>query len=330
MSKAEQGMIDFNPDWDVLPESIKASMTILQDGTTILSGDADPSLNRDLIGSDEFTLSYGGLRRAFDEVDIKLTKSRRENMPHISVVTEVLDDHIAKNILDGKYLGRRRKADSLRELFEEEGTESHSMSYAVLMKYTKDEKSVDNIGITGDEDVEVHRGIEDAAIRLKIAEYIHSEMAKEHGQFFVDADMSIDDIEEILTDERLAITYSLSEGGQVDGLIIIGESPDVFPYFNRSRIEALDDDLGVTYDNTLLVYLALTGDEAAGKRRTPILFFAALKSIIDKGAESISFCLECSPRSIVYSPYLINRAMRVRWVPDGSVIERTVAYVSKS
>ena len=309
----KQGIINF-PESEVGGNfGLRAPLDTF-DGSQVFYGDANLDLDTELLGFDEFTLSYHGLIKSLHPSE--MTYEPR-GLNHIAVCTEELDSSTVESIMQGKYLNRRHIPDSLQDILGSKN--KHSLGYANLARYKLYDHEHKNELETNLE-VGVIRGIGDAALRSVVVKYIMEEVSRERGVFISAGDISVNDLEEIICSEEFVTSYALN-GEEVEAVVVLADTPSSLPWFSESRLEELAGNINKEYRDIRLAFLALTSPNLRRQRLAPILFDLAFNNLHgDK--KDIILCTECSPRSVSYTPFIIARHMAGKFERRETVTER--------
>lgn len=317
--KNKQGIIDYSP---TVSDDSKNYLTTRKtvDGVAVYLGEIDDVIDRSFLGFDNFTISYHGLINYFNPTDI--TYSPR-NIPHVSIITEELDNKLSTQIVEGTFVQNRKISDSLLNVLKKYDRE-HSIGYANMTKFSRR----DNVEVRNSNpkiSIKASRAIGDLTIRSLVVDFIQTEMAREDGRFISQGVVPTDELHAIISDSSTVTSYAMDDDG-INSVVILGQSPSALPWFNEARIDKIAHDMKSKYSSVVLGFLALTSPDSRKRRVAPALFDLAIAEILE-GDRDFIFCSECSPRSIAYTPYLTSRQLENNWGIRQTLTERTTAVV---
>lgn len=313
----KQGIIDYSePD---INESQRV-FGVTADGSRIYASDYDQNIDKNFIKSDEFTVSYHGLVRYFED---SMAQFQPRLYTHVAISTEELSPRVAHKIVEGSYIQKRAVADSLKDQLGPTEAE-HTLGYGVVASFLKKQSS-EEIATLHEHKLGVARAIGDTALRAGLTDFLINEISRERGMFIAGGGLGENDLVEILSRPDVVSTYA-SRGNVINSAIIFADSPSVFPWFNEERITQIAEKSGQTYDDVHLAFLAFTSPEKREKHVASALFDMAIEEVVG-GREKMTLCIECSPRSIVYVPFMIAKHFKKSWDLQNIVVERAKAVI---
>lgn len=311
----KQGIIDYSePEINNAHELLAPVKT--NDGTLVYTSEVEESIDRSILGIDDFTISYHGLARA---INLKSMSFEPRKLAHLAVVTEELSYEHSAQILSGGYLSNRTVADSLSAVVG--AKDEYSLGYANMTSYSRRSGGEGVKSVQEKLSLKVARGIGDLAVRALLIEYIETEISREEGQFLMEGSLSSEDIDSIISNPDFSTAYALGDDG-IQSVVILADTPGILPWFNEERIQEVAEKMGQSYENVKLAFLALTSPGLRQQRLAPVLFdlaFSQLEGVL----EEFVLCTECSPRSISYTPHLMARHLRSSWDRRETLTERT-------
>ena len=317
-SKIKQGIIEYSePE---IYEGMYGRISKTDSGAYVYSGASDENIDRIFLGTDDFTVSYHGLVENYRD---ELAFFAPRLSPHIAISTELVRDYHSKNIIEGMYIDQRDKPDSLREVLGSSGVE-HTLGYAVLTLYEQYDNGGPREALKNHE-VGVLRSVGDAALRGVISDFVIEEIDREKGSFISSGELTENQLDRVLARTDIITAYA-TQDGEIDSVVVVADSPSVFPWFNEKRIEVLAGNMNHKYEDVHLAFLAFTNPKKRDKHVASNLFGLAIEEVAGE-KNSMILCTECSPRSISYVPFMMAKRLSGKWDLKDLVIERTKAVV---
>jgi len=316
-SVKKQGIIDYSE-----PDNVESILPFGQtaDGSRVYTSDYDHNIDKNFIKSDEFTVSYHGLVRYFED---SMAQFEPQLYTHVAISTEELSPNVAKKIVEGSYIQKRVVADSLKDQLGSSKLE-HTLGYGVMASFVR-KQSFEELTAQDEYNLGVARALGDTALRASLTDFLIKEISREQGMFIASGGMDKDVLAETLARPDVISTYAINNDA-INSAIIFADSPSVFPWFNEERIAQIAEESGQTYEDAHLAFLAFTSPDKREKRVASALFDMAIAEVL-KGSDRMTLCIECSPRSIVYVPFMIANHYKKSWDLKNIVIERTKAAI---
>lgn len=316
----KQGIIAYSE-----PESLEyiAELGQTLDGSNIFKGEVEATIDKNFINVDAFTISYHGLVRKFDKSAVFFNP---RDLVHLAISTEELDTETSQKIIQGEYITNRQSPDSLKDLLASSKDE-HTLGYGVMASFVKKEYPLDKQA-SDNYDLRVYRALGSNAVRASLVDFLRNEISRENGQFISSGSFQEEELAEILSMPDVVSTIAL-EKDKINSAIIFADSPNIFPWFNEERISELAIRSGQTFEDVHLAFLAFTSPEKREKNVASAIFDLAVSEVV-KGSEKMTLCVECSPRSIVYVPFMIAKHLSNSWDLKNIIIERSKAVVYSS
>lgn len=313
----KQGIIDYSePD----ASQSHRQFGVTADGSCIYPSDYDQNIDKNFIKSDEFTVSYHGLVRYFED---SMAQFEPRLYDHVAISTEELSPRVAHKIAEGSYIQKRVVADSLKDQLGSAENE-HTLGYGVVASFSKKQVSEEKIA-QNEYTLGVARALGDTVLRVSLTDFLINEISREQGMFIASGGIEKNDLAEMLSRPDVVSTYA-SKDDAINSAIIFADSPSAFPWFNEERIAQIAKKSGQTYEDVHLAFLAFTSPEKREKNVASSLFDLVVNEVVGPN-EKMTLCIECSPRSIVYVPFMIKKHLKQIWDLQNIIVERTKAVI---